>query len=72
MEDMKKIVYDVDDIDFDAEDDGAEDAIAFAESKDFRPLSAETLTHMTSPDEAHEPPVDETSADEERTAAAPA
>ncbi|MBF1704643.1 MAG: hypothetical protein HXO79_06555, partial [Selenomonas sp.] len=46
---------------------GAEDAIAFAEPKDFRPLSAETLTHMTSPDEAHE-----LSADEEPTAAAPA
>lgn len=72
MEDMKKIVYDADDIDFDAEDDGAEDAIAFAEPKDFRPLSAETLTHMTSPDEAHELPVDEMSADEEPTAAAPA
>ena len=72
MEDMKKIVYDADDIDFDAEDDGAEDAIAFAEPKDFRPLSAETLTHMTSPDEAHELPVDEMSADEEPTAATPA
>ena len=69
MEDMKKIVYDADDIDFDAEDDGAEDAIAFAEPKDFHPLSAETLTHMTSPDEAHELPVDEMSADEEPTAA---
>ena len=72
MEDMKKIVYDADDIDFDAEDDGTEDAIAFAAPKDFRPLSAETLTHMTSPDEAHELPVDEMSADEEPTAAAPA
>ena len=72
MEDMKKIVYDADDIDFDAEDDGAEDAIAFAEPKDFRPLSAETLTHMTSPDEANELPVDEMSADEEPRAATPA
>ena len=65
MEDMKKRRYHFDDIDFDAEDDGVEDAIAFAEPKDFRPLSAETLTHMTSP-------VDETSAGEERTTAAPA
>ena len=72
MEDMKKIVYDADDIDFDAEDDGAEDVIAFAEPKDFRPLSAETLTHMTSPDEANELPVDEMSADEEPRAATPA
>ena len=72
LADMKKIVYDADDIDFDAEDDGPEDAIAFAAPKDFRPLSAETLTHMTSPDEAHELPVDEMSADEEPTAAAPA
>ena len=72
MEDMKKIVYDADDIDFDVEDDGVEDAIAFAEPKDFRPLSAETLTHMTSPDEANELPVDEMSADEEPRAATPA
>ena len=51
MKDMQQILYDADDIDFDAEDDHEEDVKAFAASREFRPLSEEKLIHMKTPSE---------------------
>ena len=51
MRDMQTQVYHADDIDFDAAEDGKdeESAEAFAEPASFKPLSENSLVHMTAP-----------------------
>ena len=59
MRDMQTQVYHADDIDFDAAEDGKDEeaAEAFAEPASFKPLSENSLVHMTAPP-AEEQPTD--------------
>ncbi|EEQ48356.1 hypothetical protein HMPREF0908_1336 [Selenomonas flueggei ATCC 43531] len=66
MKDMQQLLYDTDDIDFDAEDDDEADVEAFASSKDFQPLSEERFVHMKTP------PAEEDRQDKDTSEAAPA